>query len=238
MKAGITGNRSRTPQLWRGQCGSADVLFCSRLCFGLATVMTAVNALPSLPAPVPRTQAWDRQGWSTLLAGALLLLISFTTNYGDDNLSQLGNLAVPCKVGMGLYLAALAALADDVQLATRLRHRALNEAIRTERARQLEADMRERKALDAAAREQRQNRALRAGTLFLLEPSPLHRRFLAYIAIDWRGHRRTSRRAELGLVSGCWDEASFSRLNALQRRRLVPEISSHHCRRASHLTRL
>ena len=34
----------------------------------------------------------DRQGWSTLAAGALLHLISFTTNYGDDNLLHFGSL--------------------------------------------------------------------------------------------------------------------------------------------------
>jgi hypothetical protein len=34
----------------------------------------------------------DRQGWSTLFAGSLLLLISFTTNYGDDNVFHFANL--------------------------------------------------------------------------------------------------------------------------------------------------
>jgi hypothetical protein len=70
----------------------------------------------------------DRQGWSTLVAGALLLLISFITNYGDDNLLQFSSIPTYDKVGVGLHLAALAALAGDVQLATRLRHRAANEA--------------------------------------------------------------------------------------------------------------
>ena len=135
------------------------------------------------------------RGWSTLVAGSLLLLISFTTNYGDDNLSQFGTFQTSEQIGVGLHLAALAALAgvDEVfsegvaQLATRLRHRAANEAARAERARQREADARKREALEASAREQRQNRALRAGALFLLEPSPLHRRFLAYIAKELAG---------------------------------------------------
>ena len=135
------------------------------------------------------------RGWSTLVAGSLLLLISFTTNYGDDNLSQFGTFQTSEQIGVGLHLAALAALAgvDEVfsegvaQLATRLRHRAANEAARAERARQREADARKREALEASAREQRQNRALRAGALFLLEPSPLHRRFLSYIANELAG---------------------------------------------------
>jgi len=81
---------------------------------------------------------------------------------------------------MGLHLAALAALAGDVQLASRLRHRAKNREAEDRIARK-------REALEASAREQRQNRALRAGALFLLEPSPLHRRFLAYIANELAG---------------------------------------------------
>ena len=72
----------------------------------------------------------DRQGWSTLLAGALLLLISFTTNYGDENLSRFGILPDHDQVGLCLHLAGLAALAgvDEVfsagvvQLVSRLRH--------------------------------------------------------------------------------------------------------------------
>ena len=47
---------------------------------------------PSAPAVLPPPRLLDRQGWSTLLAGALLLLISFTTNYGDDNLLHLASL--------------------------------------------------------------------------------------------------------------------------------------------------
>jgi len=42
----------------------------------------------ALPALEPQPWLLDRQGWSTLLAGALLLLISFTANDGDDNLSR------------------------------------------------------------------------------------------------------------------------------------------------------
>ena len=40
------------------------------------------------PALTPQPRLLDRQGWWTLLAGALLLLISFITNYGDDYLSR------------------------------------------------------------------------------------------------------------------------------------------------------
>ena len=79
--------------------------------------MVAENS-PAGPVLPPRPRWLDRQGFSTLFAGALLLLISFTTNYGDDNLLHLGSIPASDKVGVGLHLAALAALAGDVQLAT------------------------------------------------------------------------------------------------------------------------
>jgi len=82
---------------------------------------------------------------------------------------------------MALQPAALAALAgvDEVfsggvvELASRLRNR----------SRDREAEARDR----SLEREQRQNRSLRAGALFLLEPNPLHRRFLAYGANELAG---------------------------------------------------
>jgi hypothetical protein len=109
----------------------------------------------------------DRQGWSTLFAGFLLLLISFTTNYGDDNLFQFRNLPADVQVGVGLQLAALAALAGDVELASRLRHRARNRAAEDQISRQREADSREREAREAdrernRAAEERQRAARRA----------------------------------------------------------------------------
>ena len=149
------------------------------------------ESLSALPGLTPRPRLLDRQGWSTLLAGALLLLISFTSNYGDENLLRFSRLKTADQIGICLHLAALAALAGDVELATRLRHRARNRALegkvarkRETAARERETTAREREALEAIAREQRQNRALRAGALFLLEPNTLHRRFLAYIATE------------------------------------------------------
>ena len=50
--------------------------------------MTDVQSLSGQPDSAPPPRLLDRQGWSTLVAGALLLLISFTTNYGNDNLSH------------------------------------------------------------------------------------------------------------------------------------------------------
>jgi hypothetical protein len=89
------------------------------------------ESLSALPGLTPRPRLLDRQGWSTLLAGALLLLISFTSNYGDENLLRFSRLKTADQIGICLHLAALAALAgvDEVfsegvvELATRLRHR-------------------------------------------------------------------------------------------------------------------
>ena len=132
------------------------------LWFWLAKVITDGATPPEQADSAPPPLLLDRQGWSALLARALLLLISFTTYYCDDNLLKFGDIATLGKEGMGIHLAALAALAGDGQLVTQLRHRAANEAARTERARQQEADSRKREAL-------------RAGALFLLQPSPLNR---------------------------------------------------------------
>jgi len=76
--------------------------------------MRDVESPLGLPDSLPPPRLLDRQGWSTLIAGALLLLISFTTNYGDDNLFRFGNLPSLDKVGICLHLAALAALAGEI----------------------------------------------------------------------------------------------------------------------------
>lgn len=95
----------------------------------------------------------DRQALATLVAGVLLLLISFSTNYRYGDLQHFGSLAINEQVGMGLHLAALAALFGDVELATRLRHRA-------ERARERETNEADRERnCAAAAREQTSRRA-------------------------------------------------------------------------------
>ena len=116
------------------------------------------------PLLAPRPRWPDRQGFSTLFTGALLLLISSTTNYGDDNLFHFSSLRAH-KIGMGLHLAALAALAGHVELATRLRHRARNRA----------AEEREQ----AACRARIQNGCLVAQCRFLLADTSRNRQQLS-----------------------------------------------------------
>ena len=127
-----------------------------------------VENSPKLLALPPRPRWLDRQGFSTLFAGALLLLISFTTNYGDDNLLQFRGLPAAIQIGIYLHIAALAALAGDVQLATRLRHR-------DARTREREAYEAARDRGQAARRTRIQARCLVAQCRFLLADTSLNR---------------------------------------------------------------
>ncbi|MBV2350304.1 hypothetical protein KUL97_01130 [Synechococcus sp. HK05] len=77
----------------------------------------------------------DRQAAATFLAGALLIAISFLTNYGHGALLHLKALSLDEQIGVSLHIAALAALFGDAELATRLRDRTRDKVAR---ARQLE----------------------------------------------------------------------------------------------------
>ena len=134
-----------------------------------------VENSPKLLALPPRPRWLDRQGFSTLFAGALLLLISFTTNYGDDNLLQFRALTAAIQIGIYLHIAALAALAGDVQLATRLRHRARNRTAEDQIAREREAYEAARDRGQAARRTRIQARCLAAQCRFLLADTSLNR---------------------------------------------------------------
>ena len=136
--------------------------------FGLATVVSDVQSLSGQPDSAPPPRLLDLQGWSTLVAGALLLLISFTTNYGDDKLSRFRRLPAHEQIGMGLHFAALAALVGDVQLASRLRHRA-------ERTRKQEAYEAAEERERTTRRARIQNGCLAAQCRFLLADTSRNR---------------------------------------------------------------
>ena len=68
----------------------------------------------------------DRPAIAALLAGSLLIAISFLTNYGHGAFFHFNNLPLDDQIGVCLHTAALAALFGDVELATRLRYRARN----------------------------------------------------------------------------------------------------------------
>ena len=135
-------------------------------------MITEIESPSGKPDSAPLPRVLDRQGWSTLVAGSLLLLISFTTNYGNDNLSRFRSLPASEQVGICLHLAALAALAGDGQLATRLRHRAANEAA--------EARNRASEGREQATRRARiQNGCLVAQCRFLLADTSRNRLLLS-----------------------------------------------------------
>jgi hypothetical protein len=99
----------------------------------------------------------DRPAIAALLAGSLLIAISFLTNYGHGAFLHFNNLPLDDQIGVCLHTAALAALFGDVELATRLRHRA--RSIETKR-------------------NQLQTLCLVAGFRFLLADTPQNRRQL------------------------------------------------------------
>jgi hypothetical protein len=70
-----------------------------------------------------KTPHLDRQAAATLLAGSLLIAISFLTNYGHGAILHLSSLSLDEQIGVSLHTAALAALFGDAELATRLRDR-------------------------------------------------------------------------------------------------------------------
>jgi hypothetical protein len=73
----------------------------------------------------------DRQAAATLIAGGLLLAISFFTNYGHGALLHIRAAALDEQIGVSLHTAALAALFGDAELASRLRDRARDRLVET-----------------------------------------------------------------------------------------------------------
>jgi hypothetical protein len=67
---------------------------------------------------------YDGQALIALIGGALLILISFFTNYSHGDIPRFFSLQVDEQIGLSLHLAAVAALVGEVELASRLRDRA------------------------------------------------------------------------------------------------------------------
>ena len=110
----------------------------------------------------------DRQAAATFFAGALLIAISFLTNYGHGALLHLSTLSLDEQIGVSLHNAALAALFGDAELATRLRDRTRDREAET-RERELEARNR------AAQERQRATRRRIAVLRFQLADTPSNR---------------------------------------------------------------
>jgi hypothetical protein len=149
----------------------------------MAQVYPSSESAPDLaatPAPSRRRSnpsGWlDLQGWIQVVAGLVIALIALLTSYDHISLPS-GALQLPQQWGVWFIVASVAIVVVDAQLATGSRLRAANEAAEE---RNRAAEERER----AARSDRVQARALRAGALVQLEPSVLHRRFLALVVAE------------------------------------------------------
>ncbi len=152
---------------------------------GLVTVMEeSIEATAREPFP------WlDRAGLAALLAGTLILLITFFTSYSHVDIPAYGSIQVNQQIGISLLFAALAALFGEVKLASngrcaaerdriKQRIRAAEERNRAAEERNRAAEERDRTAEDRerTARQARiQARLAAAQCRFLLADSPLNR---------------------------------------------------------------
>ena len=131
---------------------------------GLVMVMMeAIGLTQKQPFP------WlDRAGLAALLAGTLILLITFFTSYSHVDIPAQGSIQVNQQIGISLLFAALAALFGEVKLASNGRCAAERDRIE-QRIRA--AEERERTARQARI----QARLAAAQCRFLLADSPLNR---------------------------------------------------------------
>ena len=131
---------------------------------GLVTVMEEpIGETAQEPFP------WlDRTGLAALLAGTLILLITFFTSCSHVDIPAQGSIQVNQQIGISLLFAAVAALFGEVKLASNGRCAAERDRIE-QRIRA--AEERERKARQARI----QARLAAAQCRFFLADSPLNR---------------------------------------------------------------
>ena len=127
---------------------------------------------------------FDLQGWLEVLAGIVIALIALLTSYDHIALPAGAALQLPQQWGVWCIAASVALVVADAQLATGSRRRAEDQRLQAEN----EADRERNRASQERERAARSNRvqarALRAGALVQLEPSVLHRRFLALVVAE------------------------------------------------------
>jgi hypothetical protein len=128
----------------------------------------AVSNAPTFP--------WlDRSGQAALLAGILVVLITFFTSYSHVDIPTHVSIAVNQQIGIPLLLAALAALVGEVKLASN--NRCADQRDRIEaRSRATEERNRSAQERECTARRARiQARLAVAQCRFLLADSPRNR---------------------------------------------------------------
>jgi hypothetical protein len=127
---------------------------------------------------------FDLQGAITLIAGALLALITLFTAYDHVDFFWGPTLQLNKQIGVFVLAASLATLALEAQLASRRRSRDQIDRSEAEDAAARERDRAAEERERAARTDRLQARALRAGAFVWLDPTPLHRRFLQLIATE------------------------------------------------------
>ena len=136
------------------------------------------------PASRRRCGWFDLQGWLEVFAGIVIALIALLTSYDHIALPAGAALQLPQQWGVWCIAASVALVVADAQLATGSRRRAEDQRLQAEN----EADRERNRAAQERERAARSNRvqarALRAGALVQLEPSVLHRRFLALVVAE------------------------------------------------------
>ena len=140
----------------------------------------------------------DRQGWITFFAAILLALITLFAGYDHVDLLGASSIDLPQQAGIPCLFAAVATAFTEAQLASNDRQEsaviragaedfATEESDRAAQERIFASEERDRADQErerAACSEQRQARALRAGALVWLNPTPLNRRFLELVAAE------------------------------------------------------
>ena len=137
----------------------------------IATVMAASTA-STTEVPFP----WlDRSGQAALVAGTLVVLITFFTSYSHVDSPAHDSIAVNQQIGIPLLLAALAALVGEVKLASNNRCADQRDQIEA-RIRATEERNRSAQDRECTARRARiQARLAAAQCRFLLADSPRNR---------------------------------------------------------------
>jgi signal transduction histidine kinase len=127
---------------------------------------------------------FDRQGWITVIATVLLALITLFTSY--DHVSVLGTTAIdlPQQAGIPCIAAAVAAALAEAQLASNDRQESAAIRAGAEDSADEERKRAARERERAARSDRVQARALRAGALVWLNPTPLNQRFLELVAAE------------------------------------------------------
>jgi hypothetical protein len=137
----------------------------------LATVISASKG-PTAKEPFP----WlDRSGLAALVAGALVVLITFFTSYNHVAIPAHDSVKVNQRIGIPLLVAALAALVSEVKLASNSRcadqRDRIEASIRGTEERNRSAEDRE----CTARRARIQARLAAAQCRFILADSPINR---------------------------------------------------------------